>query len=476
MRYAAREDIAESVRAFLTHVLTELEGKAGIAVLSVPVPFAPLSTFLRAAPRELSVMWDTGSRGGYSFAAAGAAVRIDLSGASRLDQLKAQARAVWQSLGLFDHPECPKMPPPRIFGGISFVPSARWEEPWSEYGDGCFTLPRWTYGRDGEHAFLRLAVVAQRDCSLDGRHRLLGELDEILDALEAYEGQTTTLTYLTVPKIPESAVAQMPQPLWTVYIERIRAAIRSGAFSKIVAGRRADVALDGPIDDLEVLTRLAAEPNCTRFAFRRSRVSFIGASPETLLEKQGTKLMTQALAGTIRSLGSEMPVLSQRSSQLMTSGKDRLEHDLVVKEICETLRPFSREIRVPEAPQVSKIRNILHLNTPIEATLRDRTEPADLLAAMHPTPAVGGFPKREAAAWIADNEPLQRGWYTGAVGWIDAVNDATFVVCIRCGTVGTDRACVFTGAGIVADSQADAEYAETALKQLPMLRALGVVV
>jgi hypothetical protein len=90
-------------------------------------------------------MWDTGSRGGYSFAAAGAAVRIDLSGASRLDQLKAQARAVWQSLGLFDHPECPKMPPPRIFGGISFVPSARWEEPWSEYGDGCFTLPRWTW-------------------------------------------------------------------------------------------------------------------------------------------------------------------------------------------------------------------------------------------------------------------------------------------------------------------------------------------
>jgi isochorismate synthase EntC len=95
---------------------------------------------------------------------------------------------------------------------------------------------------------------------------------------------------------------------------------------------------------------------------------------------------------------------------------------------------------------------------------------------MHPTPAVGGFPKREAAAWIADNEPLQRGWYTGTVGWIDASNDAAFVVCIRCGTVGMERACVFTGAGIVADSQADSEYAETALKQLPMLRALGVVV
>src|SRR5262249_17554643 len=125
-------------------------------------------------------------------------------------------------------------------------------------------------------------------------------------------------------------------------------------------------------------------------------------------------------------------------------------------------------------PNVKKVRTILHLDTPISATLREGVHAVDVLAALHPTPAVGGLPVREAAAWIAENEPFARGWYTGAVGWIDAAGDSVFSVAIRCAVLKRDCAYIYTGAGIVADSDPAAEYAETTLKQRPLLSALGV--
>jgi menaquinone-specific isochorismate synthase len=133
-----------------------------------------------------------------------------------------------------------------------------------------------------------------------------------------------------------------------------------------------------------------------------------------------------------------------------------------------------KSIRYSNTPSTRQVRNLIHLQTPITGELRDETTAFDLLAALHPTPAVGGFPAREAAEWIARNEPLERGWYTGTVGWIDANGDAEMAVAIRCGVLTRARAYVFAGAGIVAASQADAEYAETAGKMGPVLRALGV--
>ena len=234
------------------------------------------------------------------------------------------------------------------------------------------------------------------------------------------------------------------------------------------------MALLEPVDDIDVLTRLIAEPSCTRFAFRRAGASFLGATPEALFEKRGLKATTEALAGTIRSLGSEPPLLGAQKAKLLGSDKDALEHAYVVREIDETLRPLAASVTHPTYPEIRKFRNILHLCTPFVAELNATTTAFDLLAAMHPTPAVGGLPRSGAAQWIAQHERHERGWYTGPVGWLDANDDGAFVVAIRSGVITKEMAYVYTGAGIVAESDDEIEYAETQLKQLPLLRALGV--
>lgn len=464
-------------REFVARALRETDGKPVTAMISVPAPFAPLSTFLRALPRDLSFLWDGAE--GSSFAGGGAAFRIDLEGEDRIAQLRRAVPPIWSRLVRVVHPECAPSPP-RLFGGLSFeARGGRHQAPWDEFSDGCFTLPRWSYERikddDEGRGIVTLAVHGDRDRGMERHAEFLEQLDRILEAFEEYEGQSTNFAAITIPRIHENAVQQLDFDVWHAHIERIRSAIGSGAFGKIVAGRACEVELPRNLDDVDVLGRLAAEPGCTRFAFRRERSSFIAASPETLLAKRGNTLRTQALAGTIKSLGSELPMLSQRSGQLTGSNKDQAEHAFVVREIMSSLAPFANEIQTPPRPAVVKIRNILHLNTPIVATLRDDVAVPDLVAALHPTPAVGGTPKRDAAKWIVANEPCNRGWYTGTVGWLDATNDASFVVAIRCGLLSERRAYVYTGAGIVADSDPAAEYAETELKQLPLLRALGVI-
>lgn len=475
--FALESERAAENRAFVARALTDAEGRPGFTVIAVPAPFAPLSEFLRAAPRDLGVLWQTPNEP-RSFATAGAAYHITLSGRERFTALRRALATVFASFTIVAAPGCPEVSPPRVFGGFAFEPETNGGV-WERFGDGSFTLPRWIYARGDDDATITLTVDGRRDCTIAGRHALLEEYDLLMEALEAYEGESTmaraSVNRYSIPPSGARHVRQLEFPRWEAHIQKVRAAILSGRFSKIVAARHAEVTLNSVIDDIEVLSRLAAEPHCTRFAFRRADASFIGASPESLFVKTGRELNTQALAGTLRSLGSEYPILTKRSSQLLTSTKDLHEHEIVVQQIRGALQPFSAELRVPSGPQVSKIRNILHLNTQIGATLHEGVTVPDLVEALHPTPAVGGLPKREAAQWISQNEPQQRGWYTGTVGWVNAAGDGAFIVAIRSGLIRFRSAYVYAGAGIVAQSDAAAEYAETELKQLPMLRALGVV-
>jgi isochorismate synthase len=429
---------------------------------------------LSALERDMSVLWDTGSPAD-AFAAAGTTHRIDLSGPARFQQLEGEATAVWRRIRAFTHPECKHPPAPRMFGGLAFTPGAARLPPWNEFGDGCFTLPRWSYARNQGNAILTLSVRGE-ECDVFRRSDLLGELQTILARLEAHRGQRTYQHALSVPEIPQHHVVQLEYPVWERHVDSIRKAIAQGRFAKIVAARRCDVALATPLNDIEALSRLTSELTCTRFAFRRRTTSFFGATPETLLSKRGDLLKTHALAGTIRTYGSEMPGFADLWSQLLSSGKDKREHTFVVSEICRSLAPYAVSIEASQAPVIRKLRNILHLDTPISAKLRPGTSTADLIAALHPTPAVGGVPKIGSAEWIAEHELCPRGWYSGPIGWIDSQGDATFAVAIRSGVLSPEYAYAFTGAGIVAESEPQAEYDETELKQLPFLRAVGVVV
>ena len=456
------------VHRFVSRALTELPEGDRITVISVPAPVAAPVAFLRLQPRDKRFFW--GSPGGASFSGGGAVRTIRVQGENRYDELRTEVERLWSELGSVSHPNCRPVPP-RVFGGLAFH-SGDQGPVWDEFGDGCFTLPRWCYALRNGRAYLSLAVRGDTDGTEEGQRQLLDELEIIFRVLATEEEQSALLENPRLLDATATVVHRVEFPQWEQHVDAIRRAITSGEFQKIVAAHRCDLALTREVDDLEVLSRLVVQPLCTRFLFGRETMSFVGASPEVLFDKRGSLLRTEALAGTTRCpAGSDADA---PASELFESAKDRSEHAFVVGEIARILEPFCEKLRWSERPRVHRIREILHLQTPFKARLKEAVHPIELLDALHPTPSVGGLPTAAAAEWIASNEADGRGWYTGPVGWMDASGDARFVVAIRCGLVGGSRVHVFTGAGIVSASRADAEYAETNLKRVPLLRALGL--
>lgn len=453
--------------AFMADALrSPLPPQKDLLMVSVPAPWDALEKFLRLVPREMGFLWRSPS--GVKMAGGGDTITVRAHGRDRVASLREQAEAIWPRI------KCMAMPGmevrPVMFGGFAFAPFVAPIEPWTEFAEDMFTLPRWMYRRTGDASVLTLCLTATE---LRDRETVSGALQDLRRILTSLEMEAPT-SLIERPEIPRSAVHHISEGEWTTYIDAILSAIRSGEYDKIVAARRCVVDLSRGLEDTGFIARLsAAYPDCTHFAVRRSEATFLGATPETLFRKTGMRLETHALAGTAH-VDDRVTDASVEADALRQSSKDLAEHALVVQRIHDELSPLSRSVEHRAEPDARRVRNLVHLQTPIHAELRASTHAFDLLAALHPTPAVGGFPAREAADWILQNEPLERGWYTGTLGWIDAGGDAEFAVAIRCGVMTPRRAYIFAGAGIVERSNPRSEYLETRGKMAPILRALGV--
>ena len=202
----------------------------------------------------------------------------------------------------------------------------------------------------------------------------------------------------------------------------------------------------------------ATQPGCIVYADD----GFVGASPELLVRRTGRDVTARPMAGT-----------GPRADELVRSEKDAREHRLVVDAVLDALAPHVRRRGRARGPAPVSLTDLTHLATTITARVRDLdTSAVDLALALHPTPAVAGTPRATALAAIARLEPTPRDLYAGPCGWVDASGDGEFVVALRGAQIDGTRARLHAGAGIVAGSQADAEWAETQSKLEPMLRAL----
>jgi len=139
----------------------------------------------------------------------------------------------------------------------------------------------------------------------------------------------------------------------------------------------------------------------------------------------------------------------------------------------ETLAPLATRLEVEPAARVIRLRHIQHLVTLVSGRLREQAGILDLVERLHPTPAVGGAPRELALALLEEEERLDRGWYAGPVGWLDRRGDGEFVVAIRSGVVNGASASLFTGCGIVADSEPAREWDESEVKLRALASALG---
>ncbi len=257
-------------------------------------------------------------------------------------------------------------------------------------------------------------------------------------------------------------------------VTRALGRIAAGEFSKIVLARAQDLTADRPLHPLRMLNGLRQRfPDCYAFSFAHGRgPSFIGASPERLVRVSKGRLETEALAGSIRR-GAGASEDAGLAAALLRSEKDQREHREVIDDIAARLRPLGIAPEFAAQPQIRRLANVQHLHTPVQAELPAGVHVLDVLAAMHPTPAVGGSPREAAIASIRALEGFPRGLYAGALGWLNARGGGEFFVGIRSALVEGARARVFAGAGIVAGSAPDKEFAETELKFKAMLDALS---
>jgi salicylate biosynthesis isochorismate synthase/menaquinone-specific isochorismate synthase len=213
-------------------------------------------------------------------------------------------------------------------------------------------------------------------------------------------------------------------------------------------------------------------PSCFLVCVGRGEATLVAASPELLLRREGQRVSTMALAGSCRR-SADPAVDAHLGEQLMRSGKDREEHAIVARRIERVLHPHALWVTATPEPVLVRVANIQHLGTPIRAQLGRPRDAVELLEILHPTPAVGGQPAEPALALIPALEGLDRGWYAGPLGWIDASGDGELCVALRCALMRGPVAHCYAGVGVVRDSDPAAELAETELKLQALLPLLA---
>ena len=262
-------------------------------------------------------------------------------------------------------------------------------------------------------------------------------------------------------------------PDWVDIVAEAVERIRAHEISKVVLARSLRAVTDGPIDPRHVLRRLLrAYPMAWNYLVD----GMVGATPELLVRRDRTLITSRVLAGTV-SLDPGHTDPLRRAEQLAGSGKDIAEHEFAVASVAEALEPYCAAMNVPEAPSVLTLPNVMHLATDITGVVEPDISSLALAGALHPSAAVCGTPTFFAGEVIAELESMDRGRYAGPVGWVDSDGDGEWAIALRGGFVNPahpEEIRLFAGAGIVADSDPQAELAETEAKFMPMLQALGL--
>jgi menaquinone-specific isochorismate synthase len=341
---------------------------------------------------------------------------------------------------------------PLAMGALPFAPG----EP------GSLVVPSCLYGRSGDREWVTLVSPVEPG-SAEPAAPDAAALRATLAALRPPIQSTVRRTGVTGP----------PEADFTGAVRRALAAIAAGRATKVVLARRVVASFDGPLDATSVLRRLhALEPAATVYGVVDDAGAFVGASPELLVTRRGTRVESWPLAGTVGLRGDDA-LDDDAVAHLQASPKETDEHGQVVDAIVDALAPLCVDRPSRTGPTVARLRTVAHLASRVSGTLAAPVDALALAAALHPTPAVAGSPTPVALDLLRELEPDGRARYAGPVGWMDGRGDGDFVVAIRGATLRGDQATVYAGAGIVAGSDPDQELDETSLKAETALCALG---
>ncbi|WP_067468567.1 isochorismate synthase [Actinomadura macra] len=391
-----------------------------LSVRTVPIPDP--GDLISRLPHPTALAW---VRGGEGIVGWGEAARVALPGGE--DRFAAARRLLGELFGAADVDDRVGVPGsgPVAFGGFSFDPKSP---------DSVLIVPRQVLGRRGGRAWLTT----------------IGE-------------EPDPLALVRQPVEPSSLAwsdGALSAPAWEGAVAAAVERIRGGRLGKVVLARDVNVRAAEPIDARVLLRRLAARfPGCYTF----SCAGMVGATPELLIRRTGGDVDSLVLAGTI-ARGTGPADDTARAARLFASAKDREEHQYAAEMVRDALAPLCADLHVPDEPELLTLPNLIHLASPVRGRLADDRSVLDVVAALHPTPAVCGTPTPVAADLIRELEGMDRGRYAGPVGWVDARGDGEWGIALRCAEIDGTRARLFAGCGIVADSDPAAELAEAQTK------------
>ena len=411
--------------------------------------------------------WEEPDRDGLAIGGFGSAHEVVSRGPGRVADLRADTTAIMRSR-LADEPDdLPQGAGPLWVGGMSFSATAPGTGPWASLPPALMYLPEVLIARvEGQHLLTLSALTSAGGDPAEIRARLAARLSALRDPglppLDPDPAGASSVASVRPPASYEEAVAEG--------VRRIRA----GGLEKVVLAREVTVTGSAAHSPAALFGALRESfGSCFCFCAGTPEAAFIGASPELLVRRSGGVAATVALAGSARR-SADPAVDDHLGEQLMQSAKDREEHAIVVRRISRRLGPLSVWVEAAPEPVVIKVANIQHLATPIHAQLAESRSALELAGHLHPTPAVGPEPRgAEGEAAIAELEGMDRGWYAGPVGWMDAAEDGEFCVALRSALLRDRTAHLFAGAGIVADSDPAAELAETEIKLAALLPLLA---
>jgi menaquinone-specific isochorismate synthase len=434
-------------------------GSATIATVGRELPGVEPGVALRELPRP-TVAW---SEDGQRVAAGGAAVTVSADGADRFETVKRAGQDLFAEVTTPS--SLPDFARPRLFGGFAFHgrDNASGDSPWTGFPDAQFVLPAVVVVSPAEGP--TWLVAAATGPGAEGR---------ATDRLETWAERLAAATppEVTGPPGVRSRSFAPDEAGWRDQIEAAVERIRAGTLRKVVLAQAQTVELEREVSVPAVYDRLTRTySDCFRFLVApEGGGQFFGATPERLVSRDGRTVRTHALAGST-GRGDTPAEDEWLARELQESEKDSHEHDLVVEAVKDQLGPFATAISTGDRT-VRRLATVQHLRTPVTADLAEDDHVLSLVEALHPTPAVGGLPPDEALRTIKETEAFERGWYASPVGWFDAAGNGTFAVAIRSAVAQGDRATLFAGNGIVADSDPDREWDEVQLKYRPVLDAL----
>jgi len=354
---------------------------------------------------------------------------------------------------------------PRLYGGFRFSRNRSTSDEWASFSPVQFVLPKFEVFLTNNSPHLAANLLIDPTTDIDT------QISTILSALSDLKFDLIDSS----SSLEQAVISQTHTPTntdWQASVEKVLTLIRTKQLSKLVLARRTDFQFEKPINPFDCLANVHCQ-NSFQFVFSPSSdAAFWGVAPELLFSRQGKTIRTEAVAGT-RQRGNTESEDQALALELLQSTKDNHEHELVLLSIRSLLHKFCESVEADDMISILKLPTLQHLLFRYQGVLKGAVTDDDLLNAFHPTPAVGGFPRHEALGHLSEIETIDRGWYAGPVGWINA-EGSCFAVAIRSGLVRNNKLSYFAGAGIVKQSDASKEWDELNLKMQSILNVLNI--